>query len=68
MNRLQVLNNRYEKIISLNSINMYVCSGTPPKKRKQYYNLLLEIKNQKYEWIKNNTNCEQIKQSILNSI
>ena len=68
MNRLQVLNNRYEKIIELNIIKGYVCSGTPPKKRKQYYNLLIEIKKQKYEWIKNNTNCEKIKQSILNSI
>ena len=68
MTRLQVLNNRYEKIIELNSINKYVCSGTPERKIKQYYNLLLEIKNQKYEWIKNNTNCELIKQSILKSI
>ena len=68
MTRLQVLNNRYEKIIELNGINRYVCSGTPERKIKQYYNLLLEIKKQKYEWIKNNTNCEQIKQSILNSI
>jgi len=68
MTRLQVLNNRYEKIIELNGINRYVCSGTPKRKIKQYYNLLLEIKKQKYEWIKNNTNCEQIKQSILNSI
>jgi len=68
MTRLQVLNNRYEKIIELNSINKYVCSGTPERKIKQYYNLLLEIKNQKFEWIKNNTNCELIKQSILKSI
>jgi len=68
MTRLQVLNNRYEKIIELNQVNKYVCSGTPERKIKQYYSLLLEIKNQKFEWIKNNTNCEQIKQSILNSI
>ncbi len=68
MNRLQVLNNRYEKIIALNSINMYVCSGTQERKIKQYYRLLLEIKKQRYEWIKKNTNCEQIKQSILNMI
>ena len=68
MNRLQVLNNRYEKIIELNQVNRYVCSGTPERKINQYYNLLIEIKKQKYEWIKNNTNCEQIKQSILNSI
>ena len=68
MTRLQVLNNRYEKIIALNSINMYVCIGTPERKIKQYYRLLLEIKKQRYEWIKNNTNCEQIKQSILNMI
>ena len=68
MTRLQVLNNRYEKIVELNSLNKYVCSGTPERKIKQYYNLLLEIKNQKFEWIKNNTNCEKIKQSLLNSI
>jgi len=68
MTRLQILNNRYEKIIKLNSINKYVCSGTPERKIKQYYNLLLEIKKQKFEWIKNNTNCEQIKESILNMI
>lgn len=68
MTRLQVLNNRYEKIVSLNSINMYVCSGTHERKIKQYYRLLLEIKKQRYEWIKNNTNCEEIKQGILNLI
>ena len=68
MTRLQVLNNRYEKIISLNSLHKYVCSGTPERKIKQYYRLLLEIKKQRYEWIKNNTNCEEIKQSILNMI
>ena len=68
MTRLQVLNNRYEKIIELNIINGYVCSGTPQRKRNQYYNLLLEIKKQKFDFIKNNTNCEQIKQSILNMI
>jgi len=68
MTRLQILNNRYEKIIKLNSINKYVCSGTPEHKIKQYYNMLLEIKKQKFEWIKNNTNCEQIKESILNMI
>jgi len=68
MTRLQVLNNRYEKIIALNSINMYVCSGTPERKIKQYFRLLLEIKKQRYEWIKNNTNCEEIKQGISNLI
>jgi hypothetical protein len=66
MNRLQVLNNRYGKIIALNSVHRYVCSGTPERKIKQYYKLLLEIKKQRYEWIDKNTNCKQIKQSILN--
>ena len=68
MTRLQVLNNRYEKIIALNSVHRYVCSGTQERKIKQYYRVLLEIKKQRYEWIKNNTNCEQIKQGISNLI
>lgn len=68
MNRLETLNNRYDKIIELNSRNHYTITGTPDKKIQQYYRLLLEIKKQRYEWIKNNTNCEQIKQSILNMI
>ena len=68
MTRLKVLNNRYEKIIALNNVHRYVCSGTPERKIKQYFRLLLEIKKQRYEWIKNNTNCEEIKQGILNLI
>ena len=68
MTRLEVLNKRHEKIIALNSVNKYVCSGTPECKIKQYYNLLLEIRRQKYKTIKDNTNCEDIKQSILNMI
>lgn len=68
MRRLDVLNNRYERIIELNNINRYTSSLAEERKRKQYYNLLLEIKKQKYIWIKNNTNCEQVKQAVKNMI
>jgi len=68
MTRLTVLNNRHERIIKLNRINMYVCTGTPERKINQYYNLLLEIKKQKYNEIAKNTNCETIKESILRMI
>lgn len=68
MRRLDVLNARYERIIELNNINSYTSSLAEERKRKQYYNLLLEIKKQKYIWIKNNTNCEQVKQAVINMI
>lgn len=68
MRRLDVLNNRYERIIELNNINSYTSSLAEERKRKQYYSLLLEIKKQKYIWIKNNTNCEQVKQAVINMI
>lgn len=68
MRRLDVLNNRYERIIELNNINRYTSSLAEERKRNQYYNLLLEIKKQKYIWIKNNTNCEQVKQAVKNMI
>lgn len=48
-NKLMVLNERLEKLIELNQKHHYTASGTPEKKIKQYYNLLLMIRNERQD-------------------
>lgn len=69
--RLQQLNNRYERLIELNETNNYTSmvltsNGLQPNPNaERYLNLILAIKKQKTTiWIANRKNCLKTSQNI----
>jgi hypothetical protein len=64
--RLLTLNNRYEKLLALNSLNHYCVTGN--SKTGKYLCLILEIRKQRQAiWIENRQLNKKYNESLMNA-